>query len=278
MHPITRELAKNLLPPRNPKGHKGSFGSVYVYGGSVGYTGAPVYAGEAAFRSGCGLVFLGVPEGIYPIVAARCRGAMAQPIPETAEALAERMNRCGAVVIGPGLGRSEETVERVTYLLERVTAPVVLDADGINAAGLHIDVLTGRRFPTVATPHEGEFARLGGLTSLSREEGASELAARLGVVVVRKGPGTVVAPPHGPALVNTTGGDGLAKGGSGDVLAGIIAGLLAQGITPVDAAALGVWLHGRAGDLAAGRLTAYAMTPQDVTEHLPAAFAELLAP
>lgn len=275
MEPITAALARTLLPARREDGHKGSFGRVYIYGGCVGYTGAPVYAGEAAMRCGSGLVFVGVPEEVYPIVAVRCASAMAQPLPGGYDALLERMEACDGVLIGPGLGRGREAEETVCALLRDLSKPVVLDADGINAVSPHIHVLKNRRGVTVVTPHEGEFARLRGDLSLPREQAASDLARRYGCVLVRKGPGTVVAAPDGRLWVNTTGGHGLAKGGSGDVLAGMIVSLMGQGAAPEAAAACAVWIHGRAGDLCQGELTAYAMTPPDVIARLPAVFKEL---
>ena len=275
MELITEELVRCLLPKRRPDGHKGTFGKVYVYGGTVGYTGAPVFAAEAAVRCGSGLVFLGVPGEIYPIVASRCENAMAHPTPEDYPALLERIGACDAVCIGPGLGRAEHVERTVLALLRDLACPVVLDADGINAAAAHIDILSERRGVTVLTPHEGEFVRLGGNLALGREGAAADFARRYGCVLALKGPGTVVAAPDGRLLRNTTGNCGMAKGGSGDVLTGLIASLLAQGAAPVQAAAGGVWLHGRAGDLAAERLTAWCMTPEDVIGELPGVFREL---
>ena len=261
---------------RRADGHKGTFGRIYVVAGDVGYTGAPVYAAEAAARTGSGLVFVGVPQAVYPIVAARCATAMAQPLPEDREVLLERLKGCDAVVLGPGLGRSRAAEELVLFLLEKLECPVVLDADGINAAAAHIDVLRGRRCPTVVTPHEGEFLRLGGDLSLGREEAALTAARELGCVLVLKGPGTITAAPDGRARRNTTGNCGMAKGGSGDILSGMIASLIGQGAEPFDAAACAVWLHGRSGDLCQRQMTAYAMTPPDMVERLPEVFRELL--
>ena len=275
MERITEELVRRLLPPRRADGHKGDFGRIYVAAGSVGYTGAPVYAAEAASRTGSGLVFVGVPEAVYPIVAARCATAMAQPLPEDRAVLLERMDRCDAAVLGPGLGRSPQAEDLTLFLLEKLEKPLVLDADGINAAAAHIHVLRDRRGPTVVTPHEGEFLRLGGDLSRGREDAALAMARALGCVVVLKGPGTVVAAPDGRVRRNTTGNCGMAKGGSGDILAGMIASLIGQGAEPFDAAACAVWLHGRAGDLCSRDLTEYAMTPPDMIGRLPAVFREL---
>lgn len=276
MEVLTKEWVRALLPVRDPNGHKGTFGKVYILGGSVGYTGAPVYAGEAAARCGSGLVFLGVPEAVYPIVAARCAVSMAHPVPMDTERVLVRAAQCDAVVLGPGAGRSAESDELMLRLLQELEMPVVLDADGINVAAAHIDVLRNRRWPTVVTPHEAEFLRLGGDLSRGRERAAADFAVRNGCVLVLKGPGTIVAGPDGRTARNTTGNCGMAKGGSGDVLAGMIASLLGQGAAPFAAAACAVWLHGRTGDLCAREMTAYAMTPPDMIERLPQVFRELL--
>lgn len=182
------------------------------------------------------------------------------------------------LALGPGLGRGEQVTRLVLELLAETEQPVVLDADGINALAGHMDVLDARRGRvTILTPHDGEFVRLGGdLSGGDRVRAARDFAAVHGCALVLKGHRTVTAAPEGNVLVNTTGNSGLAKGGSGDVLTGVIASLLAQGAPAVQAAALGVWLHGRAGDLAAEALTPYAMTPEDVIAYLPAAFREIL--
>lgn len=276
MKDITKNLVRKLLPPRDPDGHKGTFGKIYVLGGAVGYTGAPVYAGEAAARCGSGLVFLGVPEVVYPIVAARCAVSMAHPVPMGYDGVLKRISACDAAVLGPGLGRSAKTDETVCRLMTDLEIPVVLDADGINAVSAHIDVLQGRRYPTVVTPHEAEFLRLGGDLSAGREKAALTFAKSHGCVLVLKGPGTIVAAPDGRVVRNTTGNSGMAKGGSGDVLAGMIASLIGQGAEPFEAAACAVWLHGRAGDFCARDLTEYAMTPQDMIDRLPAVFKNLM--
>ena len=275
MEQITAELVRRLLPPRLPEGHKGTFGRVYILGGAVGYTGAPVYAGEAAVRTGSGLVHVGVPEEIYPIAAARCAASMAHPVPGTYEELLEEIRRCDAALIGPGLGRAERTERTVCALARDLELPVVLDADGINAAAAHINVLSERPAPTVLTPHEGEFLRLGGDLSRGRERAAADFARQYGCVLVLKGPGTLVAAPDGRLFQNTTGNCGMAKGGSGDVLGGMILSLIGQGAEPAEAAACAVWLHGRSGDLCRRELTEYAITPDDLVGRLPAAFRSL---
>jgi len=282
---VEQEFAKAALPKRKVDGHKGDFGKLLIVGGAVGYTGAPYLTASAAVRSGCGLVYLGVPQAIWMAEAAKCVSAMPFPLPDkdgmlsyrALQEIEKKLSTCGVLALGPGLGRNTQTERLVCELLCRTEKAVVLDADGINALEGHIDVLDRRRGRvTILTPHDGEFARIGGdLSHGDRVRAAREFAGAHHCVLVLKGHRTVIATPSGNVLVNTTGNSGLAKGGSGDVLTGIIAALLAQGCTAAQAAALGVWLHGRAGDRAAARLTEYAMTPADVIDSLPEVFREL---
>lgn len=281
---VEAEFVKAALPVRRPDGHKGDFGKLLIVGGAEGYTGAPYLSASSAVRSGCGLVYLGVPESIWAVEAVKCVSAMPFQLAEKQGMLSykalqkaeEKLSTCDVLALGPGLGRSGQVTQLVCELLLRTEKPVVLDADGINALAGHIDVLDQRRGRiTILTPHDGEFARIGGGLSQGRVQAARDFAAAHGCVLVLKGHRTVTATPEGNVLVNTTGNSGLAKGGSGDVLTGVIASLLAQGATAVQAAAAGVWIHGRAGDLAAKRLTAYGMTPEDVVSALPEAFLEL---
>ena len=282
---VEREYVREALPPRRPDGHKGDFGKLLIVGGAVGYTGAPYLTAAAAVRTGCGLVYLGVPDSIWEIEASRCVSAMPFPLASwrggglrgtALPAILEKLEGCDVLAIGPGLGRNEDTARLVREILKRTEKPVVLDADGINALEGHIDILDVRRDRvTILTPHDGEFARIGGGLSAGRAEAARCFALRHGCTLVLKGHRTVTATQAGTVLVNTTGNSGLAKGGSGDVLTGTVASLLAQGAAPVRAAAAGVWLHGRAGDLAAERLTAYCMTPEDVIREMPEVFLEM---
>ena len=279
------DFARAALPRRKIDGHKGDFGKLLIVGGAVGYTGAPYLTALAAVRSGCGLVYLGVPESIWAVEAAKCISAMPFPLPEkngllsykALQIIEEKLTACHVLALGPGMGRSEQCTRLVCELLRRTELPVVLDADGINALQGHIDILDARRGRiTILTPHDGEFARIGGdLAQGDRVKAARDFAVAHGCVLVLKGHRTVIASPEGNVLVNTTGNSGLAKGGSGDVLTGIIASLLAQGATAMQAAAAGVWIHGRAGDLTAARLTAYGMTPGDIAAALPEVFLEL---
>ena len=288
---VDRAYAKTLLPPRKENGHKGDFGKLLVLGGSVGYTGAPYLTAGAAEHSGCGLVYLGVPESIWAVEAAKCAGAMPFPLPEidgrlcpaSLDAMQDRLNGCDVLALGPGLGRGKETERLVHALLRQAKQPLVLDADGLNAlqgCAERLDVRRGR--VTILTPHDGEFARLTGRTlreiaSGERAELAGCFACAHGCVLVLKGQRTIIALPDGRMLANTSGCSALSKGGSGDVLTGLIASLLCQGMGAAEAAALGVWLHGRAGELLAREMTAYCAGVEELmTRGLSLAFRELL--
>ena len=229
MKEISASWVKNCLPVRDPEGHKGTFGKVYCLCGSVGFTGAPVFASRAAVRTGSGLVYLGVPYAIWQVIAAKSDEAMPFPLPDNEGKLAltaereirERIAPCDAVLVGCGLGRSNESDQLVRRLLD-IDKPLVLDADGINALQGHIHRMSVRRDRvTVLTPHEGEFHRVGGNLSLGREKAASEFALQNGIYLILKGHRTLVAAPDGRIAVNTTGNSGMAKGGSGDVLSDI---------------------------------------------------------
>ena len=265
------------LPLRPRSAHKGDFGKIFILAGSEGYTGAPVLAARAALRTGAGLVYLGVPRNIYPIVAVKCDEAMPFPLPEDYSAILQKARSCDAALIGPGLGRAPETEELVRSLLADLSIPVVLDADGINALAGHIDVLDRRRAPTVLTPHEGEFARLTGsaLPIRDRLSAARTFAQDHGCILVLKGAGTITAAPDGSAWINASGSPGMAKGGSGDVLAGMTAALLGQKPlrqerdNTLELAAAAVCFHGLAGDLCARKFGEYAMLPSDLIEALP---------
>lgn len=266
----------SLLPDRNPWGHKGDFGKLLLLCGSRGYTGAAYFAAMGALRAGAGLVFLGVPESIYAIEAVKLNEPVVFPLPDEGGMLSEtavpeilnRLPKMDAVLIGPGLGQSDGTLAVVKAVLENAACPVVVDADGINVLRGHRDILRGRSNPTILTPHAGEFTRLGGVIGNDRMAAAMTLAGDLGCVVLLKGHETCVT--DGQTLyVNPTGNPGMAVGGSGDVLAGIITALLGQGLAPLEAAACGAWLHGAAGDLCAKALGQYGMLPTDMLNTLP---------
>lgn len=266
------------LPRRPRTAHKGDFGKVFILAGCEGYTGAPVLAANAAVRAGAGLVFLGVPRSIYPIVAVKCDEAMPFPLMEDYPAILEKAKTCDIALIGPGLGRAKETEKLVHNLLQDLEIPVVLDADGLNALSGHIDILDSRTAPTVLTPHDGEFQRLTGEMpgDISRLELARNFAKAHGCVLVLKGHTTITAASDGRTILNVTGNPGMAKGGCGDVLAGMLAGFLGQKHLRDMCADLAhrvasvVFYHGKVGDRCAQRLGEYGMTPTDMLEELPA--------
>lgn len=259
------------LPCRKRDSHKGDYGKLLVVAGSEGYTGAPVFAAEGALRSGAGLVYLGVPRDVYPIVATRCSSAMPFPLPDDPEQVVERARGCDVVLAGPGMGRSPWAQQLIFRLVEEVEGPLVLDADGLNALEGQAERLKARKGPTVLTPHDGEFARLAGcaLPLTHRVEQAAQLARDTGSVVVLKGHETLTVDPQGGVWRNTTGNPGMSKGGSGDILAGMIASLLGQKqltgrvSCPGELVAWAVYLHGAAGDAAAARCGEYGMLPDD---------------
>ena len=278
MTQVTADFVRACLPVRDRNGHKGTFGKVHILAGSVNFTGAPALSSAAAVRTGSGLVHLWVPAEIWPVLAVKCQSAMPAPVPPFGQLL-EKLNQGDGVLIGPGLGRSRKTDVRTCRLIQRVQVPLVLDADGINAAAEHIDVLDTRRDRlTVLTPHDGEFLRLTGGVPIGpdREKAAADFARTHGCVLVLKGHRTITAFPDGETFVNTTGNPGMAKGGSGDVLAGMLLSLLGQGIPPKQAVPAAVWLHGRAGDLAAAQFGEYGMTPTDLLGQIPAAIQQTM--
>ena len=264
------------LPRRPADSHKGDYGRLFILAGSRGYTGAAALCARAAVRGGAGLVTLAVPEDVYPIVAVKCDEAMVWPQPEDDGAVLEKAKGCDVALVGPGLGQGERAERLVLELLRALDCPIILDADGLNIVSRQIDVLDGRSAETVLTPHEGEFSRLTlcPLPVRDRVGMARWFAQAHHCTLVLKGRRTVSAFPDGVCAVNTTGNPGMAKGGSGDALAGLMAALAAQGIDNAVPAA--VWLHGRAGDLAAEDKGEYGMTPSDVVEQIPYAIKELV--
>ena len=273
---LNHELVLSLLPDRNPWGHKGNFGKLLLLCGSRGYTGAAFFAAMGALRAGAGLVFLGVPESIYGIEAVKLNEPVIFPLPDaggrlSADAVPEiltRLPQMDAVLVGPGLGQSEGTLAVVRAVLENAQCPVVVDADGINVLSAHRDLLRGRKLPTILTPHDGEFARLGGVIGEDRMAAAAALAEELGCTVLLKGHETCITDGT-DGYINPTGNPGMAVGGSGDVLAGVITALLGAGLPPLEAAACGAWLHGAAGDRCAAELGQYGMLPTDMLSALP---------
>ena len=266
----------DILPDRDRWGHKGSFGKVLLLCGSRGYTGAAYLSAMGALRSGAGLVFLGVPESIYEIEAVKLNEAVVFPLPDADGMLSEeaiptildRLPKMDAVLIGCGLGIGKGTEAVVKAVLENARCPVIVDADGISLLKAHKDILRGRKAATILTPHDGEFIRIGGSLGEERMRSAVEFSREWNCILLLKGHRTCITDGVN-CLRNVTGNPGMAVGGSGDVLSGIIVSLLGQGIEPVLAAACGAWLHGAAGDLCAGELGQYGMLPTDMLSALP---------
>ncbi len=272
------------LPPRPPDANKGNFGKVLVVAGSRGMSGAAVLCGTGALRGGAGLVRVATPAGCQPIVAAGNHCYMTAPLPEdaagrlapaAAEELVALAGANSAAAVGPGLGLTAALPDLLLGVLAQTTVPLVLDADALNALAGRTADLRLHHGPVVITPHPGEFARLIGrdipTVQDDREGLAARFAAAHGAVVVLKGHGTVVTDGRRLA-VNATGNPGMATGGTGDVLCGLVGALLAQGLEPFAAARLGVHLHGLAGDLARDDLGETSLIASDLLEYLPRAF------
>jgi ADP-dependent NAD(P)H-hydrate dehydratase len=279
---IIHELPR--LAPRPVDANKGSFGRVLVTAGSRGMSGAAVLCGTAALRGGAGLVKVTVPESILPVVAAGNPCYLIAPLPEDEQgritkaalpALLELLRGQTATVFGPGLGQNPDLPVVLSEVLRGDAAPLVLDADGLNALSKRLDMLKTNKRPLVLTPHPGEFSRLTGTSipeiQARRHESAVRFAEEHNVVVVLKGHGTVVTDGD-RAYVNSTGNPGMATGGTGDVLAGLIAALLGQGLEVFAAAQLGVYLHGLAGDQARDDLGENSLIASDLLDYLPRAF------
>jgi len=278
-----------LVPARPADAHKGRFGHLLVLAGSPGFTGAAALVCESALRSGAGLVTLGIPEPLAPVMEVKTTEAMTLALPATsAGTLAQGarsgietfLSRATALAVGPGISTNTETAALVRGLLPAVEVPQVIDADGLTCLCMDGQGVSGLPPDTVLTPHPGEMSRLTGIPTKEiqsrREEVALRFAVEWGVVVALKGYQTVVASPDGAVAVIATGNSGMATGGTGDVLTGIIGGLLAQGMSPWDAVRLGVYLHGLAGDIAADAFTPQAMIAGDMVGCMADAWRQLV--
>lgn len=284
----TRAAAGARLPERPGHAHKGSFGHVLVAAGSRGKTGAAALTAQGAARAGAGLVTIACPEGVNAVLETKCTEAMTAPLPGTADdalaagaekALLELASERDVLAMGPGAGRAPETFELLRRVAGACERPLVLDADGVVAFAEAPQSLRERRPATLLTPHPGEAARLLGGSpaeaNADRVASARRLAEATGAVVVLKGAGTVTADPEGRVAVNPTGGPLLGSGGTGDVLAGVAAGLLAQGVAPFEAGALAAFVHGHAADRLAVRLGPAGLLAGELAAEIPAAAASL---
>lgn len=280
-------LAKKLK--RSPTAHKGDMGRVFILAGSRGMTGAANLTGMAALRSGAGLVTIGIPDAVYLIIAKRESELMTRPLPSTPKGtlslrgFPEIKRFCATqsvLAIGPGLSQQLTTQKLIRKVFQATELPLVVDADGINALKGHLKVLGACRGRTVLTPHPGEFVRVfGGKlddSDVLRKKRALETAQKQGVVIVLKGHRTVIAAPEGDCHINTTGNPGMATAGSGDVLTGMIAALVGQGLSCFEAACLGAHVHGLAGDMAAKKIGQTSLVAGDLLRFLPEAFKSLV--
>ena len=276
------------LTPRPPDAHKGTFGHLAIVAGSVGMTGSAALAAQGALRLGTGLVTVAVPESLNDIMEAKLTEAMTIPVPDTdarafgmasLDATLEIIQNRTAAVIGPGFGRDGDTVAFTLELIKRLNRPAIIDADALFALSTDLDALKDCEAPLILTPHPGEMATLLGTTASevqsNRLEVARSFAAEHDVTVILKGAGTVVAAPDGSAFINPVGAPGMASGGVGDVLSGMIGGLLAQGRDPIDAGCAAVYLHARAGEIAQEVLGEEAVIASDVADSLADAVQEL---
>ncbi len=284
MTPITSEFIINNLPHRPDVANKGTMGTLLNISGSYSMAGACILSSLSALKSGVGLLKVALPDSIYPIVASSVYEAVFVPVlsgengtidTRSLEYLLYHAKASSAVLLGCGLKCCDETVDFVKEFLSECTSDILIDADGINALAQNIDVLKTTKAKVVVTPHPKEMSRLTGLDVEyilnNREEVATNFAREYGVIVVLKGKNTIIT--DGDKLyVNPTGNSGMAKGGSGDVLSGIIASLMAQGVALLEAACVGVYIHGLAGDLAAQMFSKTSMLPRDIIECLPQIF------
>lgn len=285
---LTAPEAAALLPERPANGHKGTFGKVLVVAGSVGYTGAAALASSAVLRAGAGLAFLGVPSSLNDVMEAKLSEVITRPLPETASrslaaeavpAVRSMLDSADSLAIGPGLSTDPDTQAFVSSVVSEVAVPCVIDADALSAL---TPTAIGERSggaPVVLTPHPGEMGRLIGRSpeevQANRDRVAREVAKSSGATVLLKGSPTVIADPDGELFVNPTGSSALASGGTGDVLTGIISTFLAQGLGATEAAALGAYVHGLAGEFAAESLGEAGVIASDVLDHIPFAMREL---
>jgi NAD(P)H-hydrate epimerase len=278
------------LSPRNPEAHKGDFGHLFVLAGSPGKTGAAALVSQSALRVGTGLITLGIPESLNSVLEEKLTEVMTEPLPETKEKtlslysqqrIFNLSSRKTAMAIGPGLSLNPETIRLVQQIVRKNALPAVIDADGLTAVAGKIDILRKNRAEMVLTPHPGEMARLLGTTvdevQKDRIEVARKFAKDHGVILVLKGSRSLVAGPGGDVFINPTGNPGMASGGMGDVLTGMIGGFLAQGILPLEAAKLSVYLHGLAGDYAVFVRGERGIAATDVIDHMPSVLKALAA-
>lgn len=289
MKETDRLLFNKAVFNRPDDSNKGTLGSLLCICGSYGMAGAAIMAGKAALRCGIGLLKIAIPKSIYPVCATNILESVYYPLEETSNGvisskntdfLLEMCEKSSAVVIGCGLSVCDDTKNLVQSVITNCEKPLVIDADALNCICNKPEILKNLKAPAIITPHPGEMARLLHSTpktvNSNRENTAINFAKKFGVVTVLKGAGTIIASPDGEVYINHTGNSGMATGGSGDILSGIIGSLLAQGASPINAAAAGVFLHGTIGDLAAEKLGKISMLPTDMIDMIPTAYLKLM--
>lgn len=292
-HLVEKQEAGAFVPERPAYSHKGTYGHVLVVAGSAGKTGAALMAARACLRSGAGLVTLGVPASLGEVFQARVTEEMILLLPDKGDGTLSRKaskhilhfvrEKADVLALGPGIGVNNETEHLAVALMRNAGVPVVIDADGINAIAKGKASFSGVKSPVILTPHPGEMAKLlsgkKGISAKTIEEDrigtAQAFARKTGTHLVLKGVPTLTASPDGKVFFNSTGNPGMASGGTGDVLAGMISGLLGQKIPPLGACVLGVYLHGLAGDIAASEKGAHSLIATDIIDRIPAAFLSL---
>ena len=286
---VTEDDAEMLLPERKPDAHKGDYGKLFVLAGSTGLTGAAVMASNAALKCGTGLVVLGCPASLNPIFETKLTEVMTKPLPDVKKQgclalrgmgeIRQQIDWADAVAIGPGIGTHHETTELVQRLVTQVEKPMIIDADGLNIIAKDPEILKQHKGPLIISPHPGEFSRLCGKSieeiTDNRLELASAFAREYNVTVILKGASSIIADPSGEAYINSTGNDGMATAGSGDVLTGLIGGFLAQGMDAAEAAVLATYVHGLAGDEAADITGKRGMIAGDILDSVTEALYKL---
>ncbi len=286
---LEKEFVKKLIPERKRYSHKGTYGHLLIIAGSRGKTGACLLAARAALRAGAGLVTVGVPESLLQVFESRVTDEMCLGLPDRGDGLLKKdaidlilefiKKPSQVIAIGPGMGVTEDTKVIIKELIEQIEVPIIIDADGINCLQGMAEILKNKKGDIVLTPHPGEMARLTGLQieeiERRRIDLPQELSLKYGATIVLKGVPTVIG-HNGNSYVNPTGNPGMAKAGSGDVLTGIIGGLMAQGLTGLNSALLGVYLHGLAGDIGASHKGYHSLLASDIIEYIPEGFKELM--
>lgn len=279
---IDKEMVKSLLPMRFPESNKGDFGRLLCICGSKEMPGASCFAVRAATKCGVGLIEAAIPESIYNVVAPNVPEVLIfsyKNEEDIEKIILEKSKKSTAVLIGPGMGWNEKTKKIVFNMIKKCTSPMIIDADGINVISENIDILKEARAEIIFTPHPKEMSRLNKEKTeeimLKKSEYAGKFAKKYGVTVVLKAHETVISDKEGVIYVNKTGNEAMAKGGSGDVLSGMIGAFLAQGITPVDAGIISVYIHGLAGDICKEKFSSFSVTPTDLINNLYKAFLKL---